>query len=398
MKTLFFSHSLCMILIITTTNVVLSKEIINMYQYQTELYPYRGDNRLWGYNNFNGMQVIKPRYDLAGSFQEGLASVKKKDKWGYINENGKEIIPLQFEVAAPFSGGLAAVKKDGKWGYINANGIKEIDFTFDMANSFSEGLAAIKKIEKWGYIDTKGKNIIENKFDVADNFSEGIAGVEVGGKWGYIDTSGKEVISPQFDLANPFSELLASVEIDGKWGYINRKGTFDIPAQYDTANPFSEGLASVSVQNKDSSGTRMSSSFIDKSGEHILAYSNATAESFHSGRAILISDNTAYLINKTGEKIKQIGQNRVKVQLDSDPNNATVYMIPLYEWEVKGAEELLKNRRILSERRVPEGKTPVTTTGERIQYMIVFCLENKKDYFKLDVFPGLPNKAKGYLK
>jgi len=94
----------------------------------------------------------------------------------------------------------------------------------------------------------------------------------------------------------------------------------------------------------------------------------------------------------------QIGQHRVNVQLDSDPNKATAYMVPLYEWEVNGGEELLQNRRKLNKWRVPEGLTLVKTTGERKVYEVVFYLGNKKDHVQLDVFPGHPNSAKGFPK
>lgn len=396
MKKFWFLCSLCAILVILVTRPGVGQETIGMGWYHPTPYPHRGENRKWGYTNNSGIQVVHPQYDLAGPFQEGLASVERGDKWGYINEKGMEMIPLQFEVAATFSEGLAAVKEDGKWGYIDAKGAKAIDFVHDMADSFSEGLSAVKKDGKWGYIDTKGNKIIDHKYDVADKFSEGIAGVEIGGKWGYIDASGKEVITPKFDLANPFTEHLASVEIAGKWGYINKTGMFVIPAQYDTAHPFSEGLASVLI--RDENPWVLTAAFIDKSGEHIIKCSNATAGSFRGGKALLISDNRTYLINKKGDKIKQIGQRRVNVQLDSDPDKATVYMVPLYDWEVNGGEELLQNRRKLNKWRVPEGLTSVKTTGERKVYEVVFYLGNKKDHVPLDVFPGNPNRAKGFPK
>jgi hypothetical protein len=384
------------IFIILITRPGVGQEMIDMGWYQPAPYPYRGENLKWGYIDNRGIQVIHPQYDLAGTFQEGLASVKKGNRWGYINDEGKEIIPLEFEVAAPFSEGLAAVKKDGKWGYINAKGSRATDFLYEMVNSFSEDLAAIKKDGKWGYIDTKGKKIIDYKYDIADNFSEGIAGIEIGGKWGYIDTSGKEVIKPQFDLANPFTEHLACVEIAGKWGYINKTGSFAIPAQYDTARPFSEGLASVLIHDDNSIG--LDSVFIDRSGEHILKWSNAMAGSFHNGKALLFTENRTYLIDKTGNKIKQFGQSRINVQLDSEPAKATAYMIPLYDWEINGGEELLQNRLKLNKWRVPEGLTAVKTTAERKVYEVVFFLREKRDHVPLDVFPGNPNKAKGFPK
>jgi hypothetical protein len=33
--------------------------------------------------------VIKPQFDMAGDFSEGLAQVKIGNKWGYIDKTGR---------------------------------------------------------------------------------------------------------------------------------------------------------------------------------------------------------------------------------------------------------------------------------------------------------------------
>ena len=127
-------------------------------------------------------------------------------------------IKPQFEDARPFSEGLASVKIEGRWGYIDKTGEYVIRPQFDDVKlSFEDGLAlvAIGRGEgKWGYINKVGEYVINPQFDDAWPFSEGLALVAIGrgeGKWGYINKVGEYVINPQFDDAWPFSEGLARV-------------------------------------------------------------------------------------------------------------------------------------------------------------------------------------------
>src|SRR6218665_591042 len=56
-------------------------------------------DRKCGYIDQTGKIVIKPQFDGAGRFQEGLAPVKLGSPWGYIDKNGKMVINPQFDGA-----------------------------------------------------------------------------------------------------------------------------------------------------------------------------------------------------------------------------------------------------------------------------------------------------------
>src|SRR6218665_3820425 len=73
----------------------------------------------WGYIYKNVNKIIKPQFDLAWDFQEGLARIKVGDKWGYIDKSGKITIDPQFEEAGSFQEGLARISLGGKYGYID---------------------------------------------------------------------------------------------------------------------------------------------------------------------------------------------------------------------------------------------------------------------------------------
>lgn len=71
------------------------------------------------------MLIIKPLFDRADDFSEGLACVWigdiSKGKWGFIDKAGNIIIAPQFDSAENFSKGLARVFTR-KWGYIDEAG------------------------------------------------------------------------------------------------------------------------------------------------------------------------------------------------------------------------------------------------------------------------------------
>jgi hypothetical protein len=99
-------------------------------------------------------------------------------RWGYIDKTGKVAIRPQFEQAEPFSEGLAAVCVEipvtktnpgrafaqGNYGFIDHSGNMVIPATFTYASSFHNGLARIgsifdENVEMFGYIDKTGKYV-----------------------------------------------------------------------------------------------------------------------------------------------------------------------------------------------------------------------------------------------
>lgn len=125
-----------------------------------------------------------------GKCSNGLFKAKDKSTktFCYLNMNGEIEIKPKFDKANDFSEGLACIrigdKKTGKWGYIDKTGKVVIETIYDKKSDFSEGLACVrtgdKKTGKWGYIDKTGQFIIEAKFNKARNFNNGFAWVSSG--------------------------------------------------------------------------------------------------------------------------------------------------------------------------------------------------------------------------
>jgi hypothetical protein len=117
------------------------------------------------------------------------------EKWGYVDDKGYFKIKPQFETAMPFKEGLAVISVYKKYGYINIQGRPVIRPQFDEARSFSEEMAAVMIYDQ-----------NSNK------------------KWGFIDKTGKFLITPQYDDVSDFSGLMARVELNGKTFSINKSG------------------------------------------------------------------------------------------------------------------------------------------------------------------------------
>lgn len=62
-------------------------------------------------NEVSYTEAIKPQYDDAKGFSEGLAAVKLGDKWGYIDETGQVVIDFLYDDAHAFSEDKAIVEK-----------------------------------------------------------------------------------------------------------------------------------------------------------------------------------------------------------------------------------------------------------------------------------------------
>jgi len=267
-----------------------------------------------------GQMVIKPQFDIASPFSEGLAAVRVAGESlsGYINKQGKFVINPKFEFAGQFSEGLAEVGVGPfgtrKYGYIDKQAKVVIALRFSSADRFSEGLAAVQTGElrtgKYGFIDKQGRFVVSPHFENAKSFSEGLAAVQTGsfgtGKWGYVNTQGKFIIIPQFADTSAFSEGLAAVRIDGlptgKWGNINKLSEFVLAPQFTSAEPFHESVAAVCI-GKNAATDKCG--YIDKRGGFVVNALFDYAGPFSEGlAAVRIGDATSGkwgYINKQGK-------------------------------------------------------------------------------------------------
>ena len=131
------------------------------------------DDQGWAYIDRKGGIVLRPFIFDNGPdyFREGLARFTVDYKFGFFNERGEVIIKPRFDFAFPFSEGLSPA----------CMGCLEK----------SEGEHSIVEGGAWGYIDNKGDWVISPIFGFAGQFEEGKAQVKLNGRCVFIDKRGK---------------------------------------------------------------------------------------------------------------------------------------------------------------------------------------------------------------
>ncbi|GAP71479.1 hypothetical protein SAMD00024442_129_2 [Candidatus Symbiothrix dinenymphae] len=157
-------------------------------------------------------------------------------KYGYADEKGNVVIKPQFNKAQAFSEGLAAVMLEEnyaqKWGFIDPTGKMVIPATYNLKpGRFSEGLAAVRigseSEYEMAYIDKTGKRVIENKKWNLNEFHNGYAWVGTGCDKLFVwNTKFEEVRDVTKDFEHGGSgfgtcnfQMYSGTDTDRDWGF-----------------------------------------------------------------------------------------------------------------------------------------------------------------------------------
>lgn len=319
------------------------------------LYPVCLDGK-YGYIDNTGKIAIKPQFEGASDFSEGLAWVLVWDKnyidekgthWpgkiqghGLIDKTGAYIIeppPSRWlDETHDFSEGIARVRiwRGGHrpYAYFDRTGRLAMEQQFFLARDFSEGLAYVAigtgtpGLKGWdyefGFIDKTGKLIIKPRKTHFGSFHDGLArlGITRGfgpikiSRWGYINQSGKVVLKLKcnwvMNFSNGMAPVLTGAKFDtkkytgllgGKWGYIDKTGKYTVEPQFDLAGSFSEGLAAVNIGGevfqREFRGGKWG--YIDKTGELVIKPEFDEAHKFSEGVAAVKANNKWGFIDTT---------------------------------------------------------------------------------------------------
>ena len=277
---------------------------------------------LWGYLDTKGNWLIKPQFDLAEPFSDGLALVRPHNYYSlftgphgltYVDRAGN-LLKEQFISAEPFEGGYAAVSaipenKTGPpcWGIIDRSGQWAVKPQYQRIGPLV-GPCRLLYEQKLVGIFSDGKLVVPPKYLSIGKFSEGLASFQdpVNKLFGFLDKDGRIVIPAQFAYAGIFSEGLAAVRVVSdkstnkrKIGFIDHQGKMIIAAQFcesESDSPdfsdyflqFHEGFC-VITHRPYHSGKYLQSGygFINKSGQWLEKKVLTSAYHFKNGRALV---------------------------------------------------------------------------------------------------------------
>ena len=153
----------------------------------------------WEFIDTAGKSLPIPRSADSQIFSEGLTVVQVSGRFGYMNKSGAFAIRPQFQWATSFHEGLASASMAKPSGYIDSG-------------------------KPFGYIDKNGLFVIKPQFENSLPFRHGVAQVKVGGKWGYINRQGEIIVKPLFERVGDFHGERARAVLDGKEVIIDKTG------------------------------------------------------------------------------------------------------------------------------------------------------------------------------
>jgi hypothetical protein len=181
--------------------------------------PDRGDQdkQPWGFRIDGGDVMLKPQWDAAGGFEDGLAIVGKNAPrakgessglqreylWGLIDQSGKEVIPLRYREIRRLDDGLfvfaeghgAFYEDSWRHGLMDRTGKIVLPALYSRFGRLSDGMIAVRQDKRDRFIDIKGEDAIPGTFAQALDFVGGYAIVTQTGKdWYWIDTHGKPLL------------------------------------------------------------------------------------------------------------------------------------------------------------------------------------------------------------
>ena len=244
------------------------------------------------------------------SYKE-LYKIRVNTKFGIMDERGSIIAEPQYDDAGLVSFDMIRVESEGKNWFLDSNGgLLPLPNGIQDVNPFYGEFAVYENNrDKVGLINRDGEIVVEAIYkeiavDVYNNKTNGYIVKDTLGKEGYIDVNGILVQPCIYEYLGRCRDDRICFKLNGKSGYLNHLGNVVIEPIYEYVYSFSNGLG---VVKKD--GISM---VIDPNGNKIdeIAYDNILT-GFRDNRAFISSNDTIWLIDNHGKKIKALDADSV---------------------------------------------------------------------------------------
>lgn len=203
--------------------------------------------------------AIPLQFDLAFSFNNGLAKVRKDNRWIVIDTKGNTI--FNTEIERVISENLA-LKMQKFYEIINHKGEPIFQLACDYFSGFYDGIAWFKKDNKYGFINQKGEIKIEPCFDECIYYY-GAYRTKKNGKIQYYDNQLNPIKLPIVRKSKSINNNYIITKLNDKYGVVKENRDNVIPFIYDYIFPSSNNNFIVKLDNK--------YGIVDENGEIIIS-------------------------------------------------------------------------------------------------------------------------------
>lgn len=208
------------------------------------LTPSQGKSGLFGYVNPAGNFVIKPQFEQASPFVNGIARVKTAGLWRLINEKGKFISKGRYESIGDFRNGLAMVAQNypgatRHYGLIDAKGGEVVAAQYEYLTAgpnydlFIAGKHQKTDRIQFGVIDREGKAVVPVRFRAIRDWNFRAFAVQNDEQnWQVFSRQGTPLFVGTYTEIKDFDEDLATIRQGNQWGVMDRTGKTVIKVGY----------------------------------------------------------------------------------------------------------------------------------------------------------------------
>lgn len=203
---------------------------------------------LWGYANLKEKFVIKPVFNAAKPFIDGMALVCSHDKWGIIRRNAEYLVEPKYDEIMDFIGQIARVRNNGLYGVINRQGEEILACSLDNIEKQKDyKFYIIQKGDKYGTMDEYGKICLEPTMDkvIFPTWIE-VPIIKKGNKFGCLTKQGIVIQQPIYDDVKSFTANRTLLKKDGLWALGNNSLQELTEAIFDEIKPL-DGKTDVLV-------------------------------------------------------------------------------------------------------------------------------------------------------
>lgn len=143
----------------------------------TALVPFQNGLK-WGFKDLTGKTRIKPVYDMASPFKNGISVVIKDGKAGLLAASGDFILEPVYDAIEPRDDlAMYLFRENGKTGMVSYSGEMLSPALFDEVGELSEGLFPALKENCWGFYNGRLQEVIPSIYLSAKKFRYGVAEV-----------------------------------------------------------------------------------------------------------------------------------------------------------------------------------------------------------------------------